>query len=152
MLTGGSPQAGETVWVTQVGLTSVLRFRWNRERPGWFSERGIGANVLLPIFSDDDRRFSTAFNFGDHLALGRSFGERMREELVFRVQHYSTGASCSPIRESVSCKSDTRTTADEYLATNSSQCVSRLGLKRKVSTPFGQLPIATKVDVGALSQ
>ena len=83
-------------WVTQVGLTPVLRYRWLKKWPGWFAEVGIGANVLTPVFNDNNRRFSTAFNFGDHLALGRGFGEGMREELAVRVQHYSNGGIKQP--------------------------------------------------------
>lgn len=83
-------------WVTQVGLTPVLRYRWGGEQARWFAELGIGVNALMPIIDDDDRRFSTAFNFGDHLALGRDFGEGGREELALRVQHYSNGGIKQP--------------------------------------------------------
>ena len=83
-------------WVTQVGLTPVLRYRWGGEWSHWFTELGIGANVLTPIFNDHDRRFSTAFNFGDHLALGRTFGQGGHEEIALRVQHYSNGGIKQP--------------------------------------------------------
>ncbi len=83
-------------WVTQLGLTPVFRYRWGEERAPWFAELGIGANVLTPIFNDHDRHFSTAFNFGDHLALGRSFGRGGHEEIALRVQHYSNGGIKQP--------------------------------------------------------
>jgi lipid A 3-O-deacylase len=83
-------------WVTQIGLTPVLRYRWGASRPSWFAELGIGANVLTPIIDNDDRRFGTAFNFGDHLALGRAFGEDGRQEIALRVQHYSNGGIKQP--------------------------------------------------------
>jgi len=83
-------------WVTQVGLTPVLRYRWGEEPQRWFAELGIGANVLTPVFNDYDRHFSTAFNFGDHLALGRTFGEGGHEEIALRLQHYSNGGIKQP--------------------------------------------------------
>ncbi len=83
-------------WVTQVGLTPVLRYAWGEKSSRRFAELGIGANVLTPIFKDNDRRFSTAFNFGDHLALGRAFGEGGREEIALRVQHFSNGGIKQP--------------------------------------------------------
>jgi hypothetical protein len=83
-------------WVTQLGMTPVLRYRWGQERPRWFAELGIGMNVLAPILDNQDRRFSTAFNFGDHLALGRSFGANDENEIALRVQHYSNGGIKQP--------------------------------------------------------
>ncbi len=50
--------------------------------------------MLLPAFRDNDRRFGTAFNFGDHLALGRVLDDR--NELALRVKHYSNGGIKQP--------------------------------------------------------
>ena len=83
-------------WITQIGLTPVLRYRFGTGRPRWFTELGIGPNVLSPILQDHDRRFSTAFNFGDHLALGRSFGVHDEDEFALRVQHFSNGGIKQP--------------------------------------------------------
>src|SRR4051812_1518186 len=85
-----------TPWVTQLGLTPVVRYRWGDEPRRWFGEIGVGINVLTPIFNDEDRRFSTAFNFGDHLALGRAFGDDGQEEVALRLQHYSNGGIKQP--------------------------------------------------------
>ena len=49
-------------------------------------EVGIGANLLFPIYQTHDKRFSTAFNFGDHLAIGYRHGNR---EFALRLQHFS---------------------------------------------------------------
>jgi hypothetical protein len=83
-------------WVTQIGLTPVLRYQWGGEQARWFVELGIGINALIPVIDDDDRRFSTAFNFGDHVAFGRAFGEQGSEEIALRVQHYSNGGIKQP--------------------------------------------------------
>ena len=36
------------------------------------------------------------FNFGDHLAVGRSFGVQREHELALRVQHFSNGGIKEP--------------------------------------------------------
>ncbi len=60
----------------------------------WLTELGIGAGVLTPAFSDNDRRFSIKFNFGDHLAVGRRVGRG--DEPALRVQHFSNGGIRQP--------------------------------------------------------
>ncbi|HSI57915.1 MAG TPA: acyloxyacyl hydrolase [Ideonella sp.] len=82
-------------WVTQLGITPVLRLS-PAGGGGWFVEGGIGVNLLLPIFRAKDKRFSTVFNFGDHLAVGRRFGERGEHEVALRVQHFSNGGIKKP--------------------------------------------------------
>lgn len=83
-------------WVTQVGITPVLRLYPGGGDTGWFGELGIGANLLLPIYRSDDKRFSTKFNFGDHLAVGRRFGERGAHEVSLRLQHFSNAGIKEP--------------------------------------------------------
>jgi lipid A 3-O-deacylase len=85
----------EFAWVTQVGVTPVLRWQpqsWER----WFMEAGIGANLLLPIYRSGDHTFSTAFNFGDHIAVGRRVGEAGKHEVLLRLQHYSNASIKQP--------------------------------------------------------
>ncbi len=91
-------QVDRSAWVTQIGLTPVLRYRFGEgePRPHWFTELGIGLNVLTPVLQDNSRRFSTKFNFGDHLALGRSFGAADENEIALRVQHFSNGGIRQP--------------------------------------------------------
>ena len=83
-------------WVTQLGVTPVLRWSLGGDASHWFVEGGIGANVLLPIYRARNKAFSTTFNFGDHLGIGASFGEGDRQELVLRVQHFSNGGIKRP--------------------------------------------------------
>ncbi len=85
-----------TTWITQLGLTPALRYRWDGGDSPWFVEAGIGVNILTPVFRDGDRRFSTTFNFGDHIALGRSFDSERRKELSLRLQHFSNGGIKRP--------------------------------------------------------
>ena len=80
--------------VTQIGLTPVLRWQPADER--WFLEAGIGANVLLPIYRSREKRFSTVFNFGDHMAIGTHLGDAKRHELSLRLQHFSNAGIKEP--------------------------------------------------------
>jgi len=84
----------DTAAVTQVGLTPVLR--WQAEGSPWFVEGGIGLNLIGPTYRAGRKRFSTAFNFGDHLAVGRGFGPGQRQELALRLQHFSNAGIKKP--------------------------------------------------------
>jgi lipid A 3-O-deacylase len=83
-------------WVTQLGVTPVLRWTVGSESHRWFIEGGIGANLLLPVYRSREKRFSTSFNFGDHLGVGLQFGEGDRHEVVLRFQHFSNGGIKRP--------------------------------------------------------
>lgn len=74
---------------TQVGLTPALRLHPKSWRPGWFIEGGIGLNVIFPKYNTRKKEFSTTFNFGDHIALGKRFGEKQQHEWSLRFQHFS---------------------------------------------------------------
>ena len=90
------PQANGSAWVTQLGVTPVLRLHPGGWGDGWFVEAGIGANFLLPVYRNAGKRFSTAFNFGDHLAIGKRFGRPGRHELALRIQHFSNAGIRHP--------------------------------------------------------
>lgn len=79
----------------QIGLTPVLRYEpswWEH----WYMELGIGADVVAPAWHTDKRRFSTDFNFGDHVGLGRKFGADGADEIELRAEHYSNGGIKRP--------------------------------------------------------
>ncbi len=82
--------------VTQIGFAPVLRCWPSGAKTGWFAEGAIGVNALTPLYRTRDKRFSTAFNFGDHIA----FGYRMREgrhwEWLLRLQHFSNAGINHP--------------------------------------------------------
>jgi len=80
---------------TRVGLTPVLRLQprgWGR----FFVEAGIGLNWVFPIYQNDNRKFSTTFNFGDHLAAGWRFGPSGDQEVILSIQHYSNAGIKDP--------------------------------------------------------
>jgi hypothetical protein len=85
-----------SAWVTQLGVTPVFRFYPDALRRTWFLEAGIGVNVVTPIYRSEDKSFSTAFNFGDHLAVGWRFGHAGSQEVALRVQHFSNAGIKHP--------------------------------------------------------
>jgi lipid A 3-O-deacylase len=87
--------ARSSAWVTQAGITPVLR--WHPfDNARWFTEAGIGVNVLAPLYRSRDKRFSTAFNFGDHVGIGMQLGEDHQQELSLRLQHFSNAGIKDP--------------------------------------------------------
>jgi hypothetical protein len=78
-----------TAGLGQFGLIPVLRYRALAGSSPWFAELGVGATVTTVGYASEGKRFSTRFNFGDHLALGRSFGPGGEHELALRVEHFS---------------------------------------------------------------
>lgn len=78
--------------VTDVGLTPVFRFE-SDDKQGLYSELGVGVNIMSPIYDNNHRRFSTAFQFGDHLGFGY---QTSKWSVGLKVQHYSNGAIKHP--------------------------------------------------------
>ena len=74
---------------TQVGLSPALRWKPNGWSYGWFVEGGIGVNVIFPKYNTHSKEFSTTFNFGDHIAVGKRFGSDDQHEWSLRFQHFS---------------------------------------------------------------
>jgi len=87
---------GDRNWVTQVGITPVIRLHPYSQFSDWFVEGGIGLNLIRPFYQTDDKRFSTEFNFGDHIGIGREFGSRERQEVSVRLQHFSNAGIREP--------------------------------------------------------
>ena len=85
-----------SAWPTQVSVTPVLRFHPDAPVNPWFAELGVGANYIVPVFHSGHKRFSTEFNFGDHVALGRQFGSERRHELSLRLEHFSNAGIAHP--------------------------------------------------------
>jgi lipid A 3-O-deacylase len=82
--------------VTQIGITPVFRFWPSGSTSGWFYEGAVGVNVLTPVYRTREKRFSTAFNFGDHVAVGYRNGSGRRSEWSLRIQHYSNAGIQHP--------------------------------------------------------
>ncbi|GIL03510.1 acyloxyacyl hydrolase [Betaproteobacteria bacterium PRO7] len=89
------PNAADRRRITVVGLTPYLRLR-DARIARWFFDFGIGLNTLSDLYETRDRRFSTHFQFSDHLAVGRSFGDHDEFELSYRFVHYSNAGIRHP--------------------------------------------------------
>jgi hypothetical protein len=87
-----SGRAISTAWPTQISATPTMRLH---PSSGWqcFVEVGVGANYIVPLFRSGHKRFSTEFNFGDHVALGRTFG---KSEVSLRLEHFSNAGIAHP--------------------------------------------------------
>lgn len=81
---GGSARSTNT----QIGFTPTVRLTFPGEI-GWFTELGIGLNFIVPIYRSNERRFSTVFNFGDHIAVGARPWGPSGSEISLRIQHFS---------------------------------------------------------------
>jgi lipid A 3-O-deacylase len=89
------PDASARRRITVVGFTPYLRLRDARSAR-WFFDFGIGVNTLSDLYETTDRRFSTRFQFNDHLGVGRGFGDGHSVELSYRFVLYSNAGIRRP--------------------------------------------------------
>ena len=80
-------QPGQNDEIAEIGLTPVFRLQQN-DLKGPYAELGIGFH-LLSRTSLGDKRFSTMFQFGDHLGVGYRFGAKGAFDISYRYQHLS---------------------------------------------------------------
>ena len=85
-----------TAWLGQVGLVPVFRYRQDGPWSKWFAEVGVGLTLTSTVYETRRRRFSTTFNFADHVAVGRSFGSSDQHELALRLEHFSSAGISEP--------------------------------------------------------
>ncbi|GAB1232159.1 acyloxyacyl hydrolase [Ferrigenium sp. UT4] len=89
--------AGKNKRFTDVGFTPVFRFeQQSLSAFAPYFEGGIGAHLISPKFSNADRRFSTVFQFGDHIGVGARFGDHHQFDFGYRFQHLSNGSIKQP--------------------------------------------------------
>jgi lipid A 3-O-deacylase len=83
--------------IADLGFTPV--FRLQQTNPGAvapYLEAAVGFHLLSHTSVSPQRRFSTAFQFGDHLGLGLRFGPRHAFDLGYRYQHLSNAGLKKP--------------------------------------------------------
>lgn len=87
---GNWPRSG----VKQFGVTPVLRYRFGAAQRR-LVEAAIGFNVITPKYQSGERRFSSVFNFGNHVGVGgRSPGSGW--EVALRLEHFSNAGCDQP--------------------------------------------------------
>jgi len=84
---------GNTRNLYDVGLTPVLRFQRD-DKLGWYAEGGIGAHYFSSLYDNNDRQFSTRFQFGDHIGIGYVFSNKW--DVGAKIQHFSNGSIKQP--------------------------------------------------------
>ena len=77
-----------------LGFTPVFRLQRN-DLMGPYVEAGIGFHLLSDT-SLGSKRFSTSFQFGDHIGVGVRLGFKGRYDLGYRFQHLSNGGIKDP--------------------------------------------------------
>ena len=88
-------QEAQSVW--DIGVTPVFRLeRGERTRVWPYFEAAIGLHLLSDLRINSDRRFSSHFQFGDHVAAGVRFGDEHRFDMSLRLQHLSNGGLARP--------------------------------------------------------
>ncbi len=87
-------EAGQRHNLAEFGVTPVFRWQAN-DLQGLYLEAGIGAH-LLSRTSLGSKRYSTAFQFGEHIGFGYRFGARGAYDLSYRYQHVSNGDIKTP--------------------------------------------------------
>jgi lipid A 3-O-deacylase len=80
---------------TEFGLTPTLRLE-PLNRFGLFAELGIGAHLITPNYRRSNKRFSTEFNFGDHIGIGVRPESWKGAEISLRYQHFSNAGIKQP--------------------------------------------------------
>ncbi|MDZ4202669.1 MAG: acyloxyacyl hydrolase [Gallionella sp.] len=93
----GNSSVGNNQTITDIGITPV--FRLQQKNPVGFApyaEAAIGFHMISPTFIYANRRFGSAFQFGDHIGFGVRFGDRQQFDLGYRYQHLSNGGIKQP--------------------------------------------------------
>lgn len=76
-----------------LGITPVLRFQRD-DKLGWYAEGGIGLHYFSSLYDNNERKFSTRFQFGNHLGIGYIFSNKL--EIGAKLQHFSNGGIKQP--------------------------------------------------------
>ena len=79
--------------LTEVGITPVWRFQSDTQK-GFYSEIGIGAHWLSEYYDNNGDRFSTRFQFGDHIGVGYVLQNGM--DISLKIQHFSNAGIDQP--------------------------------------------------------
>ncbi|MDW3684343.1 acyloxyacyl hydrolase [Cupriavidus sp. CV2] len=84
------PHGGSSGAMGDIGLTPVFRLQ-GAGPAALFADFGIGAHLLSRTRISNSTVFSSAFQFGDRIAIGYHFDDVVRSELALRLQHFSNG-------------------------------------------------------------
>jgi lipid A 3-O-deacylase len=86
----------QQAWLGQLGVVPTFRYMPLFGRSDWFAEIGVGAAATTRLYQTNQKRFSTRFNFADHIAVGLRFGAAREHELALRLRHFSNAGIKQP--------------------------------------------------------
>jgi len=92
----GDAREGQRKYYAQIGVVPMFRYHFDDGSSPWFMEGGIGASYMHKTYQVGDKRFSTRWNFSDHLGVGRVFGAQHEQELGLYVKHVSNAGLKKP--------------------------------------------------------
>lgn len=93
----GHSAATNNQTITDIAITPVFRLQQkNLSGVAPYLEGAIGFHLITPTFINDNRRFGSAFQFGDHVGAGVRFGDHYQYDLALRYQHLSNGGIKKP--------------------------------------------------------
>jgi hypothetical protein len=92
---GWDPHGANSTLMGDIGFTPIFRIQ-GAGPSGPFAEVGAGVHLLSRTQISDSKTFSSAFQFGDRMAIGYRFGDSMDSELAVRFQHYSNAGIKEP--------------------------------------------------------
>lgn len=78
---------------TDIGLTPVFRFQRD-DKKGFYAEAGVGVHLFSSLYNNNDKKLSTAFQFGDHIGAGYVFSNGV--DVGLKLQHFSNGGIKQP--------------------------------------------------------
>jgi lipid A 3-O-deacylase len=93
----GRAEHSENEHLVDLGAAPVLRLEGSSARAFTpYLEASIGLNLLSQTRINESRHFSTAFQFGEFLGVGATFGANQRYDVALRVEHVSNGGIKDP--------------------------------------------------------
>lgn len=95
----GHEDGSRNARVTDLSITPILSlyprgFELSKFVP--YVEMGLGAHLISKTYINRDRRFATAYQFGEHVEVGVRFGTQKEFGLGVFVQHVSNGSIKEP--------------------------------------------------------
>jgi lipid A 3-O-deacylase len=84
--------------LADIGFTPVFRYQQKIGSSGVspYVEAAIGAHILSSEDITSNKKFSTNFQFGDHVGAGLRIGDKGQYDFSFRVQHLSNAGIDHP--------------------------------------------------------
>jgi lipid A 3-O-deacylase len=91
-----TPDGRKSAGLGQIGAVPTFRYGSDAASQPWFLELGVGLTATTTLYETRAKRFSTSFNFADHVAAGVALGKTRQHEVALRLQHFSNAGIKHP--------------------------------------------------------